>query len=65
VSRWVVSCCQLAKPQRHAPDALRLTLTDLLDWVGGEFNPDAFSIDRVDQRLAPLQRGWAKTAKRP
>ena len=38
---------------------------DLLDWVGGEFNPDAFSVDEVNQKLAPLQRWWAKTSKRP
>ena len=36
-----------------------------LDWVGGEFNPEAFSVDEVNQRLAPLQRWWAKTSKRP
>ena len=34
---------------------------DLLDWVGGEFNPDAFSVDEVNQKLAPLQRWWART----
>ena len=38
---------------------------DMLDWVGGELNPDAFSVDEVNQRLAPLQRWWAKTSKRP
>jgi Plasmid pRiA4b ORF-3-like protein len=38
---------------------------DLLDWVGGEFNPDAFSVDEVNQKLAPLQSWWAKTSKRP
>jgi hypothetical protein len=38
---------------------------NLLDWVGGEFNPEAFSVDEVNQRLAPLQRWWAKTSKRP
>ena len=34
---------------------------DLLDWVGGEFNPEAFSVDDVNRGLAPLQRWWAKT----
>jgi hypothetical protein len=29
---------------------------DLLDWVGGSFDPDAFSVDEVNRRLAPLQR---------
>jgi hypothetical protein len=29
---------------------------DLLDWVGGEFNPDAFSLDEINRRLAPRQR---------
>ena len=36
---------------------------DLLDWVGGEFNPEAFSVDDVNRRLQPLQRWWAKTSK--
>jgi hypothetical protein len=31
---------------------------DLLDWVGGEFNPDAFSVEDVNRRLSPLQRWW-------
>jgi hypothetical protein len=38
---------------------------DQLGWVGGEFNPEAFSVDEINQRLAPLQRWWAKTSKRP
>ena len=38
---------------------------DLLNWVGGEFDPDAFSVDEVNQKLAPLQLWWAKTSKRP
>ena len=33
----------------------------MLDWVGGEFNPEAFSVDDVNRRLAPLQRWWSKT----
>jgi hypothetical protein len=36
---------------------------DLLDWVGGEFDPEAFSVDEVNRRLAPLQRWWAKSLK--
>jgi hypothetical protein len=34
---------------------------DLLDWVGGEFDPDAFSVGEVNRRLAPIQRWWAKS----
>jgi len=29
---------------------------EMLDWVGGEFNPETFSAEDVNQRLAPLQR---------
>jgi hypothetical protein len=29
---------------------------EMLDWVGGSFDPDAFSVDDVNRRLAPLQR---------
>jgi hypothetical protein len=36
---------------------------DLLDWVGGEFDPDAFSVEEVNRRLAPIQRWWAKSLK--
>lgn len=36
---------------------------DLLDWLGGEFDPEAFSEKDVNQRLAPLQRWWSKTQK--
>jgi len=36
---------------------------ELLDWVGGEFNPEAFSVAEVNRRLAPIQRWWAKTLK--
>jgi hypothetical protein len=28
----------------------------MLEWVGGDFDPQAFSVDDVNQRLAPLQR---------
>src|SRR3989442_8347000 len=34
---------------------------ELLGWVGGEFDPEAFSVEAVNRRLAPLQRHWAKT----
>jgi hypothetical protein len=34
---------------------------DMMDWLGGEYDPDAFSVDDVNQRLAPLQRCWAKS----
>ena len=36
---------------------------DTLDWLGGGFDPDAFSLDDVNQRLRPLQRWWARSAK--
>jgi hypothetical protein len=29
---------------------------ELLDWLGGNFDPGAFSVDEVNRRLAPLQR---------
>jgi len=34
---------------------------DMLDWVGSDYDPEAFSVDDVNRRLAPLQRWWAKT----
>jgi hypothetical protein len=34
---------------------------DMLDWVGGGYDPEAFSVDDVNRRLAPFQRWWAKT----
>lgn len=36
---------------------------EMLDWMGGEFNPNAFSVDDVNRKLAPLQRWWAKISK--
>ena len=33
---------------------------EMLDWVGGEFNPDTFSAEDVNRRLSPIQRWWAK-----
>jgi hypothetical protein len=35
---------------------------ELLDWLGGNFDPDAFSVDEVNRRLAPLQRRRSKAA---
>ena len=36
---------------------------EMLDWVGGDYDPEAFSVDDVNRRLAPLQRWWAKSLK--
>ena len=36
---------------------------DLLDWVGGEFDPTTFSVEEVNRQLAPIQRWWAKSLK--
>ena len=33
---------------------------EMLDWVTGDFHPEAFSVEDVNRRLAPLQRHWAK-----
>jgi hypothetical protein len=33
---------------------------NMLDWLGGDYDPSAFSADDVNRRLAPLQRCWAK-----
>jgi hypothetical protein len=35
---------------------------ELLDWLGDGFDPEAFSVDEVNRRLAPVQRWWKKTA---
>jgi hypothetical protein len=35
---------------------------ELLDWVGGGFDPEAFSVDEVNLRLAQLQRRRSKAA---
>jgi Plasmid pRiA4b ORF-3-like protein len=37
---------------------------ELLDWVGGSFDPDAFSVDEINRRLAPLQRRRKATSGR-
>jgi hypothetical protein len=42
-------------------DPNHLEHEELLDWVGGEFDPEEFSVDEVNRRLAPLQRWWSKT----
>lgn len=31
------------------------------DWLGDDFDPDMFSLDEVNQRLANLQRRWSRT----
>jgi Plasmid pRiA4b ORF-3-like protein len=35
---------------------------EMLEWIGGEIDPDAFSIDEVNERLKPFQhsKGRAK-----
>jgi len=33
---------------------------ELLDWLGDGFDPDAFSVDEANCRLAPIQRWWSK-----
>ena len=33
---------------------------ELLDWLGDAFDPEAFSVDEVNRRLAPIQRWWSK-----
>jgi hypothetical protein len=33
---------------------------ELLDWLGDGFDPEAFSVEEVNQRLTPLQRRRAK-----
>ena len=35
---------------------------ELLDWLGDGFDPDAFSVEEVNCRLAPIQRWWSKAA---
>jgi hypothetical protein len=37
---------------------------DLLDWVGDDFDPEAFSIEEVNRRFAPLQRRRSKGTTR-
>jgi hypothetical protein len=35
---------------------------ELLDWLGDDFDPQAFSVDEVNRRLALLQRRRKKAA---
>jgi hypothetical protein len=41
-----VDAIQNPKHERHE---------DLLDWIGGEFDPEAFSVDKVNKELARLR----------
>jgi hypothetical protein len=36
---------------------------EMLDWIGDDFDPDAFSVDTVNRILAPLSRHPRKTSK--
>ncbi len=36
---------------------------ELLGWVGGEYDPDTFSVEEINRNLAPIQRWWAKGLK--
>jgi hypothetical protein len=36
---------------------------EMLDWLGGDYDAEAFSGDEVNRRLAPLQGRWKKSAK--
>jgi hypothetical protein len=33
-----------------------------LDWLGDGFDPEAFSVDELNRRLAPMQRRRSKAA---
>lgn len=35
---------------------------DMLEWLGGGFDPDAFSVEEVNRRLGAMQRSRAKSA---
>lgn len=35
---------------------------ELLNWLGDRYDPEAFSVDNVNRRLAPMQRRWNKAA---
>ena len=37
---------------------------EMLDWIGDDFDPQAFSVDNVNQMLAPLRRHRPKTSQR-
>ena len=32
---------------------------DYLNWIGGEFDPEAFDLDEVNDRLQRMGRGWS------
>jgi hypothetical protein len=34
---------------------------EMRDWLGDDFDPEAFSIDEVNRQLAPLHRRQSKT----
>jgi hypothetical protein len=34
-------------------------LEDFLNWIGGEFDPEAFDLDEVNDRLQRMGRGWS------
>jgi hypothetical protein len=36
----------------------------MLEWIGGEWNAEAFDLDGVNQAIRPRQRKAAKTAKK-
>lgn len=36
---------------------------DMLDWLGGDYDPEVFSVEDVNGRLVPLQRRWARSAQ--
>jgi hypothetical protein len=36
---------------------------DMLDWLGGDYDPEAFSVEDVNERLLLLQRRWTRSAK--
>ena len=38
---------------------------EILEWLGGGFDPEAFSVDEVNRRFAPLQRRRSKAARKP
>jgi hypothetical protein len=34
---------------------------EMMDWLGGEFDPEVFDLEEVDRKLAPLRKGRRKT----
>ena len=43
-------------------DPLHKDHEELREWLGGDFDPDAFSVDAVNRRLLHMQRRRSKTA---